>query len=252
VVRTPQQPLVERLAWDSEFFGRAIGRARTGTLDQSSAAQLVGEATEAGLECVYFFAASDDFASVVAAEERGFHLVDVRIVLERAADLAIAARGDETVFAIEAARAEELPRLEEIAAQIARLSRYAADPRFSMADTERLYRAWIDNAYRGYADAVLVAREETGGAALGFMCPKMHGELCDVQLLGVAAEQRQRKVGRALIEAGIGWAREHGASRLQVVTQGRNVAAQRLYQQLAFLTTEVKLCYHLWLPRVAR
>ena len=251
-MRNAQQPLVEQLPWDSEFFGRAIGRARTGRLDPSSAAQLVGEASEAGLECVYFVAGSDDVATVLALEERGFHLVDVRIVLERMASPVVTTPADGRDFLVEPARADDLPQLEPIAAQVARLSRYACDPRFTVAETERLYRVWIGNALRGYADVVLVAREGAGGQALGFLCCKMHGELCDLQLAGVAEEQRQRRIGRALFEAGIVWGQEHGAKRLQIVTQGRNVAAQRLFQQLGFLTSEVKLCYHLWLPRRSR
>lgn len=248
MVTPTQQPLIELLPWDTEFFGRRIGRARTGRLDPTTAVRLIGEATEAGLECLYFAAAADDFATVLAAEERGFHLVDVRVVLERPADVpALAASAENDEFVIDPARPDDLPRLEQIATQIARLSRYAADPRFSRAETERLYRVWIGNACNGYVDAILIARERAGGTALGFVGTKMHGELCDLQLVGVALEERQRRIGRALVVAGIAWAREQGATRLQVVTQGRNVAAQRLYQQLGFLTTEVKLFYHLWL-----
>lgn len=251
-MKAAQQPLVEQLAWDSEFFGRSIGRVRMGRLDPSSAAQLVGEAAEAGLECVYFVAGSDDVATVLAAEERGFHLVDVRVVLERAAALPVVAHAEGREFIVEPASAEDLPQLEPIAVQVARFSRYACDPRFTTAETTRLYRVWIGNALRGYADVVLVARAHAGGDVLGFLCCKMHGELCDFQLVGVAEEQRQRKIGRALLEAGILWGQQQAAKRVQIVTQGRNVATQRAVQQLGFLTSEVKLCYHLWLPRRTR
>lgn len=247
MVKPAPHPLVEVLPWDSEFFGRTIGRARTGRLDGEIAARLVGEATDAGLECLYFFAVADDAPTVLAAEERGFHLVDVRMVFERPAAAPLPPH-EGIDYVIHDGREDELPRLEHIATQVARQSRYAGDPRFA-GDAERLYRTWIANALHGYTDAVLVARERAGGEALGFVCCKMHGELCDLQLVGVEREQRQRKVGRALFEAAIGWAKEHGATRVQLVTQARNVAAQRLMQQLGFLTTEVQLCYHLWLPR---
>jgi dTDP-4-amino-4,6-dideoxy-D-galactose acyltransferase len=240
--------LVEKLDWDSEFFARRIGRARVGRLDDAIARRLVEEATAAGLECVYFIAAIDDLDTVLAAEAHGFHLVDVRVVLERATDLPLPDGDDRERFVIDGARADDLPRLEEIARQVARQSRYAFDRRFAPADTERLYRTWVGNALAGYADAVLVAREAAGGPPLGFVCCKMHGELCDLQLVGVDVAHRQRRIAHALLCASLGWATGRGARRLQMVTQARNVAAQRLCQGLGFLTREVSLYYHLWLP----
>jgi len=34
-----------------------------------------------------------------------------------------------------------------------------------------------------------------------------------------------------------------------VVTQGRNLAAQRLYQRNGFVTASLQLWYHRWFPR---
>jgi ribosomal protein S18 acetylase RimI-like enzyme len=36
---------------------------------------------------------------------------------------------------------------------------------------------------------------------------------------------------------------------VSVVTQGRNVAAQRLYQRAGFVTASTQLWYHRWLDR---
>jgi GNAT superfamily N-acetyltransferase len=248
---TASTPLVERLDWDSEFFGRPIGRARVGRLDKVLAERLVYDARAAGLTCVYFAAGIDDVETVCAAEQMGFHLVDVRVVLERPDLTTLPAAVADTDFIVEPARESDLPRLEEIATEVARQSRYAADPRFRADETDRLYRTWIRNAWDGYVDKVLVARAGDG-TVLGFGCPKMHGELCDLQLLGVTGAQRQRKVGRAIVLAVMSWGREQGAKRMQMVTQGRNVPAQRLVQQLGFLTAEVKLYYHLWLTPADR
>jgi ribosomal protein S18 acetylase RimI-like enzyme len=38
-----------------------------------------------------------------------------------------------------------------------------------------------------------------------------------------------------------------GVQRVSVVTQGRNVAAQKLYQSCGFTTCSVQLWYHWWL-----
>jgi len=243
--------LVESLAWDSEFFGRKVGRARVGRLDEATAARLVADADAAGLECVYFIGAIDDLDTILAAEAHGFHLVDVRVVLERATDAPLPDGEDRERFVVDGAREGDRARLEEIARQVARQSRYAFDPHFATADTERLYRTWVANALDGYADAVVVAREAAGGDPLGFVCCKMHGELCDLQLVGVDVAHRQRRIAHALLCACIGWASGRSARRVQMVTQARNVAAQRLCQGLGFLTREVSLYYHLWRPSPA-
>jgi dTDP-4-amino-4,6-dideoxy-D-galactose acyltransferase len=48
------------------------------------------------------------------------------------------------------------------------------------------------------------------------------------------------------VNASLGWFAQHGCDRVQVVTQGRNLAAQRLYQRAGFLTADLKLWYHKW------
>jgi RimJ/RimL family protein N-acetyltransferase len=42
------------------------------------------------------------------------------------------------------------------------------------------------------------------------------------------------------------WFADQGMDSMEVVTQGRNVAAQRLYQKCGFATKEVQLWYHHW------
>jgi ribosomal protein S18 acetylase RimI-like enzyme len=49
-----------------------------------------------------------------------------------------------------------------------------------------------------------------------------------------------------LTEAALAWFCAQGLQRAQVVTQGRNIAAQRLYQKCGFRTGEIALWYHRW------
>jgi ribosomal protein S18 acetylase RimI-like enzyme len=65
--------------------------------------------------------------------------------------------------------------------------------------------------------------------------------------IGVGPAARGHGVGTALVEALLSWAGSRGAERVTVVTQGRNVAAQRLYQRCGFLTRSIHLWYHHWL-----
>jgi len=47
------------------------------------------------------------------------------------------------------------------------------------------------------------------------------------------------------------WFADQNASNITVVTQGRNVAAQRLYQRLGFVTRSLELTYHKWFYKPA-
>jgi ribosomal protein S18 acetylase RimI-like enzyme len=64
--------------------------------------------------------------------------------------------------------------------------------------------------------------------------------------VGLAPEAQGRGLGRQLIQAAIGFFERQAATRITVVTQGRNVRAQRLYQRCGFVTESLLLWYHWW------
>lgn len=70
-------------------------------------------------------------------------------------------------------------------------------------------------------------------------------DVCYLQDLFTAESARGRGVGRALIAAVTGWAREHGCSRVYWNTHESNVTARRLYDQVAvnrgFIRYEITL-----------
>jgi GNAT superfamily N-acetyltransferase len=84
---------------------------------------------------------------------------------------------------------------------------------------------------------LLAARDETGGI-LGYACLYWHFsslqalETVLMNDLFVAPEARGRGVGRALIEAAAGVARERGAAWVEWSTAPDNHTAQRLYDSL--------------------
>lgn len=239
----------ERLAWDSEHFGLRIGRL---TARRPSAEELELAAAwcrDHAIDCLYLLADAADPTAVRRAEEAGFGLVDVRVTLERALG-----PGDREAAAGAAIRPASVPgdlvALGAIAATAHRGTRFYNDPGFPDADCERLYRAWIDNSARGWAGAVLVA-EAAGSAGsasepAGYVTCHLDGTDGSIGLIGVAAGHRGAGLGGALVAAALGWLADRGANRAEVVTQGANVAAQRLYQRAGFVTRELGLWYHLW------
>ena len=63
------------------------------------------------------------------------------------------------------------------------------------------------------------------------------------------AGSRGRGGGSALVQGALAWFADRGVTQVLVVTQGRNVGAQRLYQKAGFLTRKVELWYHRWFDR---
>ncbi|AXI77171.1 GNAT family N-acetyltransferase [Peterkaempfera bronchialis] len=81
---------------------------------------------------------------------------------------------------------------------------------------------------------------ELGGRAVGYIrvVPSTslacNAHVRQIQGLTVDDEVRGRGVGRALVEAACGWAREEGATRLTLRVLGHNAPARALYERCGF------------------
>jgi ribosomal protein S18 acetylase RimI-like enzyme len=146
----------------------------------------------------------------------------------------------------------DLPRLRRIAAASHRDSRFHHDPRFDRRRCDALYAGWIETSCADPAGVVLVAAAaaaDPAGPPAGYVTGTIgeHGE-GRIGLFAVAAEARGRGVGGALVAAALDWFAGRGADPVSVVTQGRNVRAQRLYQRFGMRTRSVELWFHRWWP----
>lgn len=240
----------DHLPWDSEFFGIPIARLKTSRLDEALTPQLCQSAREEGLKCLYFEADPDDAVTIASAEQNRFHLVDVRIVLEHRfkeqPEVPVLHDAHPDGSESGSPRAEDMAELSEIAAEIGHTSRFHFDKTFGPEACDRLYRLWIQRACEGHADAVIVARNVDRGVRGVITCQR-RGSVALIQLAGVKSSSRREGVGTQLVRMALDWARREHADTMEVVTQARNVQAQRLYQQMGFFTKSMSLYYHVWL-----
>lgn len=232
------------LEWDSAFFGMTIARVNTYQLEVQTAAQIMDWCREKKVSCLYFLADSNHIETLRLAEKNGFYLTDIRMTYEHSTH----GLGNryEPWPNIRLAVPEDLPALRAMTDSSYRDSRFYYDGHFSQENCDRLYETWIEKSLSGYAQAVLVMGEF--GQPEGFVTcntnmPEAKGQ---IGLVGVSRSARGRGVGQALMLESLHWFAVQGMASAEVVTQGRNIRAQRLYQKCGFATKEVKLWYHYW------
>jgi dTDP-4-amino-4,6-dideoxy-D-galactose acyltransferase len=231
------------LDWDTNFFGFPIARVNGSQLNSTISENILRWCAENNIRCLYFLADADHPQTVRLAELHGFYLTDIRMELERR--LEGISLPNETATGIRLAVGEDLPALLAIAGSAYQDSRFYHDGHFSGRQCDQLYRAWIENSLNGFAQVVLVLGNP--GNPMGFItCNTSENSIGSISLLGVSSTSRGQGVGQKLIDASLAWFKKIGMLSVEVVTQGRNIAAQRLYQRNGFITKEMKLWYHKW------
>lgn len=241
-----EETLCRFLEWDTEFFGLRIGRILPERVsdDQMQAAREWAIAQE--INCLYYLADPEDRESVWAAENCGFHLVDMRVTLAgeyvRTEDIPTA-NGD--IF-VRPHIPGDIPHLEAIAAEIYTTTRFNFDPNFDERDVSRLYQTWIRKSCQGVSDQVWVAEDGVGQVGYITCLLDADSDSGSVGLFGVHPRGRGRGVGSALVHAALDWFLERECRRIRVVTQARNITALALYERMGFTTQEVRLWYHGW------
>lgn len=236
----PTDPPVRFLPWDSEFFGERIAQLDATELDPAGAASVDLWCAREQISCLYFLADPSDPGTPPCAAESGFALVDVRVTLDR--DTTTPALPTAGPISVRPSREEDIPALREMARTNHRASRFYFDGGFPPDRCDELFATWIEKSCRGWANSVLVAT--SGRERVGYLsCHLMEGS-GQIGLLGVDARCHGIGVGQLLIGEALRWFASNSAPRIEVVTQGRNVAAQRLYQRAGFRTCRVGLWFH--------
>ncbi len=202
---------------------------------------------EHNIDCLYFLAESDDPQTIRLAEDNGFRFQDVRMTFE-CKRTGMANSSPTTDIALRFSSPEDVDSLRAIASTAYVHTRFYNDPCFSVERCAAMYDMWIrKSCLEGYADAVIVAEFE--GRAVGYVTCHLHADVQEgkIGLVGVAEDARGHQIGQRLVNYSLDWFWQQNMKTVSVVTQGRNVAAQRLYQRCGFLTRSVRLWYHKWL-----
>ncbi len=235
----------EQLSWDTAWWGIPTARVSV-PLDAPGAAQQIDAwCLDHGIGLLYLLVPSADIAQAQLAEANDFRIMDVRVTLAHDRP-GISPSPPSTAVGHRIAKPHDAAALGDIAAVSYRVSRFYADPHLPDARCDDLYRRWIERDLEDPATTVLV--DDRGDSIAGFLSVRNEpgSDVGTISLVGVSEAHRRQGVGARLLEAAIGRFGERRTQRVEVVTQGRNSDAIRLYQRQGFAIQDVGLWYHKW------
>lgn len=232
---------VERLHWDSEFFGFPIARL----LEEDPGIEALDRADRFcesnGICCLYALIPAAKPLTIQRLCAAGYRWVDIRLTLRAAISNGHELQPRRARMATSA----DIPSLRAIAAASHRDSRFYADSSFPRERCDAFYAQWIDNSVLGFADAVWIVDDREGPAGYA-TCHLREAGRGQIGLFAVAERARGSGFGRALLDAAHAWFAERGCSCVEAVTQGSNIGAQRIYQRNGFITHNVQIWLHKW------
>lgn len=227
----------EVLDWDSDFFGIPIGRVFGSNGDSLKTA--VEEADTDGIRCLYLLCPVADLPQLHTSLSLGFRPYDVRIELTRQL---CAEQMQQTSVA--EAREEDEEKLLSLARERIRETRFWVDENFPRERVRILYEEWLHRAL----STTPLRRTFVVGAAEGFVTCYLDAEhgIGRIELIAMAQGREGAGLGDALVQSAVCAFAEVGLARTEVVTQGRNIAAQRLYQRNGYRTSKCDVWLHRW------
>jgi ribosomal protein S18 acetylase RimI-like enzyme len=218
--------VLERLDWDSRFFGFTVARVSAPRMSFAEAREVAAAADAMQARCVYFL--SSDPSSWRAASSAGFDPIDVRL------ELAVESMPSDAPRTL-ADRSDESELLAIVREGAFTESRFFRDERFPREKASALFETWMQ---RGLGEPGWFTIRSDGGFVT---CGPS-----SIQLVAVAEHARGRGIARRLIAGALAEHTARGATRVTVVTQGTNVAAQTLYAACGFRPSSCALWLHRW------
>lgn len=238
--------LFQILDLDSEVFGFPVAKILPERLAEEELQHIIHRLKEKGVRLAFWASDPNDAESQRAARLcRGF-LADEKITFlaEIGPDPGRPPSGD---WHIEEYAGElPCPEMENLSLQIGRNSRFGADPQIPEDRLAAMYRRWIRNSVnRQVADAVLVARRS--GKVVGMATVGSKNGRGYIGLFAVDAAMRGKNLSVSLVREAQAWTRRKGLRFTQVVTQGKNIPACRLYEKCGYRIEKIEFFYHFWI-----
>ena len=237
-------PALEYLKWDSDFFGKKIGKCEFHTPEDILASNhLLAEAKSQQYALVYLFTPESQLLPNTVCEQFKAKLVDTRLTYTCQVDQAhsISNANIDTVDPT-----EDRSQLYNLAYQAGQYSRFKVDPCFSEDVFQQLYRRWIDKSLDSVtAEKVFAYRSE--GEIAAMITVKISGGVGRPELMATDYTQRGKGIGKACFNHMLAYLHSNKIAQMELFTQQANQEACLLYEKMNYQLSAKMNIYHVWL-----
>lgn len=239
--------LLKKLSWDSRFWDFPVAFLSCRYLTDSIIYRIDRFVRSSRTRLIEYLCNCHDNRSVKMASGYGFLFTDIRLTFEKdIKEKNQIALDDGLSFAL--AKKEDIKRLKEIAKNMYIYSRYYFDTNFDRTKVSEFYQGWVEKAVMGrYDDECCCLYKDK--RPLGFCTVKYmpSRNTARIGLVGLDSSFQGKGLALKLFYSVFNRLLDKEVHKVFVATQGRNYAAQRLYQRVGFLTRATELWYHKWI-----
>ncbi len=230
---------IEFLTWDSQFFGRRVGRLNlklVTTLDE-----LLQSADQQRYDLLYVYSPIPIEESLIGQ----YALLDVGGHITFTNDLS--SHSIEEVNPMPEICRYELdtitPELLEIAFLSGHLSRFKIDPSLPVGSFQRLYETWLANTLENRPRTAIYTYIYDD-RIIGLVTTEWHDSKCTIGLLAVLQSYQGRRIATKLIRCVQNICITNKIFSIEVKTQLTNEIARTLYLKNSFFERERSFLYH--------
>jgi len=229
------------LEWDSDFFNFNVGRVE-GTLDTQSDLENVEKLIRNRNSRLSYYSSTKELPHLVnLSNELDFVLVDRKTTYIKTINPELVI--GQNISTIDRDTPDE--KLKGLAIQSGIFSRFNVDQRIDRIKFEELYGLWMINSLnRKIAKEVLIST--TDNAISGFVTIGEKNKRADIGIIAVDKAFRGNGIGKLLMTSAEKWFSNIGYKSIQVVTQGDNVPACKLYESCGYTVESIEYYYHIW------
>lgn len=226
--------VIEKLDWDSQFFGFEVGRLNWE--DGKTIPWTKIQSIMRNYSLCYVFSNQE----VSTSGNSIYHSKRIAYKKTGLASIKLDTQLISQLF-------ESNSEVEKLAVEAGRYSRFKKDHRMPSDAVEKMYHVWLNNCFVDSAENQCWVYK-IDDVSVGLICSSFKNDTCHITLLAVHPEYRNQGIASSLLQKVEQVAFDLEISSMTISSQGANEEANQLYLKKGFQKVVEQNIYHLWNP----